>query len=73
MIETCFELARLVLFELGSGQCSFLRHTNRFDSLYSEICFGIEFWNLGFDIWDLEFGIWNLTNSILETKVRIDQ
>ena len=58
MIQTGFDLARGVLFELSSGQSAFHSQPNIVESLYSEICFGIEFCNLDmFDIWDLIFGI----------------
>ena len=48
MIQTGFDLARGVLFELSSGQSAFHSQPNIVESLYSEICFGIEFCNLGF-------------------------
>jgi len=47
-IQTGFGLARGVLFKLCSGLSPFHGQPNRGDPWYSQVCFGIEFCNLGF-------------------------
>ena len=72
MIQTGFDLVWGVLFKRSSGWSPSHGEPNRVDSLYSWICLGIGFCNLGF-IWYLGFEIWNLTNFSLKTKIWIDQ
>jgi hypothetical protein len=68
MIQTDFDLARGVLFELSSGQSAFHSQPNLVESLYSEICFGIEFCNLGFEIWNLTNLVWKRIYDYVDAR-----